>query len=213
MDGVERESVNGARCRESHLAGVFRTRPGADVGRFRDTGRKAVASGIAGLARGGLRGQRLAGEAPAKGNPDVSGLPAVIEGPAGARIERSGERAAGTPIAGAPARGADSGPGAGGEWSAQSSDRRPEHSAAAAQGRGGAVLRRREMAREHGSRSLSPRPLYLLPAHRAVSAIEQFRRARFERRVYPAWTIEHTAASFEFIERSGILRSCAGACE
>ena len=97
-----------------------------------------------------------------------------------------------------------------GERSAEYGDRWTKHPAAAAGGHRGTRLReQREVAGEQGSGSLPPRALHPLPAHDALPAADELRRAGFECRLHAALAVEHAAAGAESAERSGVLRGGA----
>ena len=99
------QSAHGARFRKPALAAIFRHRHFEDARRSRLAGRVAVASGVAGLAGGGVhvaaverRGRaRLGREAHDPDDRDEPYVPAVFDEQSEARRARSGESAAGAP--------------------------------------------------------------------------------------------------------------------
>ena len=212
LAGLARESADRARGGESHLAGSLRPRHRPHLRRFRHAGRPSHASGTARLAGRRIHGARLEHEADGAPDGDVGHLPAVVERAAGTRGEGSGEHAAGAPVAPAPARGADPRRSALRRRPARSAHRRTQREAAAAEGRRRAFLRGLgEVGGEHRAGPLPPRPLHPLPAHRAVSAADELRRAGCEPRLHAPRAHRHAAAGAQPAERSGVLRSRAGA--
>ena len=95
---------------------------------------------------------------------------------------------------------------------ARSAHRRTQREAAAAQGRRRAFLRGLgEVGGEHRAGPLPPRPLHPFPADRAVSAADELRRAVRQPVLHAPRTHRHAAAGAQPDERSGLLRSRAGA--
>ena len=179
---------------------------------FGTQGESAVASGAARLAGRRIRGSRLEHEADAPADRHVGDLPAVVADADGTRVARSREPSAGAAVALAASGGTGSRCGAGGVGPAESRNRRPERPAAAARRRGRTRLcQQREVGGEQGRGPLPPRAVHPLPAHHAVSAAEQFRRARFGGHLLAAAAVEYPAAVAEPAERSGVLRGGAGA--
>ena len=68
-----------------------------------------------------------------------------------------------------------------------------------------------EVGGEHRARPLPPRPLHPLPAHRALSAVDELRRAVRQPGLHAPRAHRHAAAGAQPDERSGLLRSRAGA--
>src|SRR5260370_5713 len=91
-----RKSAHRARDREPLLANVFRYGHCEDHGRFRITGRVAIAPGIARLAGHGIRPHRLGREGDAEAHRDQRHLPPVIESQPGSVAARPRESVAGT---------------------------------------------------------------------------------------------------------------------
>ena len=98
------------------------------------------------------------------------------------------------------------------ERSAEHSDRRAERTATAAcRGCGTGIWRIAGSGpKSTGAGPVPARLVHPLPAHGAVSAADELRRAGFERRLHAAIAVEYAAAGSEFVERSCVLRIGAG---
>ena len=83
MAGGPQVAHHRALHRQPHVAGIFRTGIVATSREFRNAERAALASGIAGLAGGGVHGSRLEPEEAAAADRDFGDLPAVFERDAG----------------------------------------------------------------------------------------------------------------------------------
>ena len=68
-----------------------------------------------------------------------------------------------------------------------------------------------EVGGEHGGGQVSPRPVHSVPAHGALSAADELRRAGFECGLHAAIALQYAAAGVEPVERSRVLRIRAGA--
>ena len=95
VDGESGESADGASHRESHVERTLWDRAGGDDGRLRHHGRASFPSRTAGLAGGGIPGERLEREAHVQADGDVRGLSPEREVDPGAACEGPEESAAG----------------------------------------------------------------------------------------------------------------------